>query len=96
MTARTVTFNSLPIWIQEWGLPFKLINKEIGWDIEKGLGQVIEVNSKVFKSDQALFIKVHVELPLDKPICQGALVANLEGDRVCIGFKYECMAGLCN
>ena len=51
MTVRTVTFNSLLIWIQVWGLPFKLINKEVGWDIEKGLGQMIEVDSKVFKSD---------------------------------------------
>lgn len=94
--ARMATFNSLPIWIQVLGLPFNLINKEVGWDIEKGLGQVIEVDSKVFKSDQALFIQVHVELPLDKPIRRGALVANLKGDCVRIGFKYECMVGLYN
>jgi len=96
MTTRTVTFNPLPIWIQVWGLPFNLINKEVGWDIEKGLGQVIEVDSKVFKPDQALFIQVRVELLLDKPIRRGALVANLKGDQVRIGFKYECMVGLCN
>lgn len=96
MTTRMVTFNSLPIWVQVWGLPFNLINNEVGWEIEKGLGQVIEVDSKVFTLDQALFIRVRVELLLDKPIRQGALVANLEGDRVRIGFKYERMVGLCN
>ena len=35
-----------------------------------------------------------MELPLDKPLCQGGVVASLEGDKVCIGFKYECLVGL--
>nr|XP_023884581.1 uncharacterized protein LOC111996812 [Quercus suber] len=30
MTARTVTFTGLPIWVQIWGLPFDLINAEAG------------------------------------------------------------------
>ena len=36
-----------------------------------------------------------MELPLDKPLYQGGVVASLEGDKVCIGFKYERLIGLC-
>jgi len=30
MMARLVTFTGLPIWVQIWGLPFDLINAEVG------------------------------------------------------------------
>ena len=67
----------------------------MGRDIGSGLGEVLEVYLKAFSSDQACFIRVRVELPLDKPLYQGGVVASLEGDKVCIGFKYERLIGLC-
>ena len=36
-----------------------------------------------------------MELPLDKPLCRGGVVASPKGDNVCIGFKYEHLVGLC-
>ena len=95
MTARSVTFLVLPIWVQVWGLPFDLINEEVAWDISKGLGHVVEVDNKTFSSEQARFVGIHVEIPLHKPIRQGGYVLSLEGDRVRVGFKYERMVGLC-
>ena len=38
---------------------------------------------------------VRVELPLDKPLRRGGVVASPKGDKVCIGFKYERLVGLC-
>ena len=67
----------------------------MGRDIGSGLGEVLEVYLKAFLSDQACFIRVRVELPLDKPLYQGGVVASLEGDKVCISFKYERLIGLC-
>ena len=32
---------------------------------------------------------------LDKPLRGGRVVASPEGDKVCIGFKYERLVGLC-
>ena len=32
---------------------------------------------------------------LDKPLRGGGVVASPEGDKVCIGFKYERLVGLC-
>ena len=48
MIARLVTFTSMPMWVQVWGLPFDLIFEETGWDIEANLGQVVEINKKAF------------------------------------------------
>ena len=69
--------------------------KRWGRDIGNGLGEVLEVDLKAFLSDHARFIRVRVELPLDKPPCQGGVVISLEGDKVCIGFKCERLVGLC-
>ena len=89
MTANSVTFSTLPIWVQVWGLPFDLINEEAGWEIGKGLGHVYEVDNKTFQSDQACFIKSRVGISLEYPICRGGWVANPEGDQVQVGFKYK-------
>ncbi|XP_030970190.1 uncharacterized protein LOC115990504 [Quercus lobata] len=47
MTARMVTFNSIPLWVQV-GLPFDLISEEASKDISGGLGNVVEIDNKVF------------------------------------------------
>ena len=46
MTAFTVDFKYVPIWVQVWGLPFDLINEEVGKDINGGIGRVLEVDCK--------------------------------------------------
>ena len=46
MTAFTVDFKVVPIWVQVWGLPFDLINEEVGKDINGGIGRVLEVDCK--------------------------------------------------
>ena len=38
---------------------------------------------------------VEVELPLEKPLRRGGDVTSPEGDKVCIGFKYERLVWLC-
>ena len=88
MTANSVTFLAIPIWVQVWGLPFDLMNEEASWEIGKGLGHIVEVDKKTFLSDQARFIMIRVELPLEKPIRRGGWVTNPEGDQLPIGFKY--------
>ena len=67
----------------------------MGRDIGSGLGEVLEIDLKAFSSDQACFIRVRVELSLDKPLRRGGVVVSPEGDKDCIGFKYERLVGLC-
>ena len=56
MTVNSVCFNSIPMWVQVWGLPFDLLSEEVGRDIGNGLGKVVEVDLKAFSSDQARFL----------------------------------------
>ena len=56
MTAYTVEFQYVLIWVQVWGLPFDLINEEAGKDIGESIGKVIEVNYKAIAADQARFL----------------------------------------
>ena len=56
MTVNSVRFNSIPMWVQVWGLPFDLLSEEVGRDIGNGLGKVVEVDLKAFSSDQARFL----------------------------------------
>nr|POE73128.1 hypothetical protein CFP56_75079 [Quercus suber] len=57
MTAFSVKFLTVPICVQVWGLPFDLINKEAGRDIDQGIGRVIDVDSKAISSDKARFLR---------------------------------------
>ena len=81
MTARSVTFNDLPIWVQIWGLPFDLINAEVGLEIGNSLVQVVKVDCKALTKDQTCFLRVRVVAPLDKPICRGSPIVNPKGDK---------------
>ncbi|KAK9989666.1 hypothetical protein SO802_029905 [Lithocarpus litseifolius] len=78
-----------------WGLSFDLINEEAGLEIGKSLGKVVEVDCKAFASDQARFLRVRVEIPLDKSVHRGGPVVNPEGDQTLVAFKYERLCGLC-
>lgn len=91
---KSVTFLSLPLWVQVWGLPFNLLSEEVGRETGNGLGRVVKVDTKAFTSDQAYFIRVKVEIPLYKPIHQGGFVLNPEGDKIWTGYKYERLVGL--
>ena len=95
MIAASVTFQTLPIWIQIWGLPFDLLTEETGRDIGNGIGKVVEIDAMAFTTDQARFIRIRLEVPLDKPIRRGGVVLSLKGDKLRVDFKYERLTGLC-
>lgn len=77
------------------GFTFGPFTGDVGQDIGRGIGTVVEVDTTAFKSEQTSFIWIRVELPLDKPICLSGFVVNSEGDKVQVGFKYERLTGLC-
>ena len=95
LTARSVRFTSLPMWVQVYGLPFDLINEEVGLDIGRGIGRVVKVDCKALASDQARFLEIQVEIPLEKLIRRGGQVVSPKGDRVKVAYKYERLIGMC-
>ena len=95
MTPRSVKFTSVPMRVQVWGLPFDLINKDAGRDIGSGLGRVVDMDSKALMADQARFLRIRVEIPLNKPLSRGSPVISPKGDKALVAFKYERLVGLC-
>ena len=91
--AFSVNFQYVLIWVQVWGLLFDLINEEAGRDIGKAIGRVIEVDCKEITSDHARFLRIQVEMPIDKLIQRGAPVLSPEGDQVWVAFQYERLLG---
>ena len=53
------------------------------------------VDSKPFESDQARFLRIRINIPLNQPLWRGSPVTNPEGDRFVVAFKYERLVGLC-
>ena len=76
-------------------MPCDLINEEAGQDIGQGLGTFIDVDCKASKSNQARFLRVCVEIPLDKPLWRGGPVVSPEGDEVRVAFRYKRLVGWC-
>ena len=58
LTAKSVWFTSLPMWVQVYGLPFDLINEEAGLDIGQGIRRGVEVDCKALASDQARSLRI--------------------------------------
>ena len=95
MSARTVNFTHIPVWVQVWGLPFDLNTEGAGQDIGQGLGRVIEVDCKAIKVDQARFLRIWVEVPLDKPLRWGGPIVSPEDYKAKVAFRYEHIVGWC-
>lgn len=95
ITTRNITFPTISLWVQVWGLPFDLMNEEAEKEIGGGLEEVLQVDVKAFTSYQARFLSVRFNIPLDKPLRRGAPVVSSEGDRAWVAFKYKRIIGLC-
>lgn len=66
---------------------------ETSRDIGEWIRKVIEVDTTAFTLEQARFIRVRVEVPLEKPVQRRGIVSSPEGDKIRIGFKYEHLVG---
>ena len=71
------------------------MTEETTRDIRVELGAVIMVDSKPLESDQARFLRICINTPLNQPLWRGSSVINPEGDRFVVAFKYERLVGLC-
>nr|POF24993.1 hypothetical protein CFP56_45635 [Quercus suber] len=63
--------------------------------IQGELDVVIVVDTKALESDQARFLRIRVELPLNRPLHRGGPVVSPEGERSIVAFRYERLVGWC-
>ena len=88
LSLANLVFTHTPFWVQVWGLPFEHMTEEAGRDIGGKLGRVIEVDKRSWQADQAKFMRVRVDLPIEKPFRRGGYVTNMDGERCWVSFKY--------
>uniref|UniRef100_A0A7N2LZG8 DUF4283 domain-containing protein n=1 Tax=Quercus lobata TaxID=97700 RepID=A0A7N2LZG8_QUELO len=73
--------------VEIWDLPFENMTEEIGKDIGSKIGRVLEVDKRAMQVDQAKFLRMRVEVPIDKPLRRGRYVKNEEGGRYWVDFR---------
>ncbi|XP_058180206.1 uncharacterized protein At4g02000-like [Rhododendron vialii] len=96
MKANTVDFNEIDFWIQLWGLPFECITPEIGKEIGRRIGSILEVNKVTEKGDWGRYIRVRVRIPLNRPLRRGGNIVLGNGVKCWVDYKYERLPGLCH
>ena len=93
--ASNISFTYSLFWGQIWGLPFDMIIEKIGKEIGSNLGIFMAVDTRSWKLEQSKFMRIKVNLPLEKPLRRCGKVASLEGESFCIQFRYERLPVFC-
>ena len=71
------------------------MSEEVGEEIGSKLDRFIEVDRRSWQSDRAKFMRVHVELEIDKPLRRGAYIPSSDGEHLWLTFKYEKLPTVC-
>lgn len=95
LTTVNVVFIHSPFWVQLWGLPFELMSEEVGQDIKNSKGRFIEVDIRACQSNQAKFMHISVDLPIDKPLRRGGNIVSRDGEKFWVHFRYERLPTFC-
>ncbi|KAK7825369.1 hypothetical protein CFP56_033137 [Quercus suber] len=78
-----------------WGLPFENLSEEVGKDLGNSLGRYIETDKRSWFSEQAKFMRIRVDLPLNKPLRRGGNIVNLDGSKTWVIVKFERLPCFC-
>ena len=95
LTSTNISFTHSPFWFQIWGFYFEHMSQEVGEEIGSKLGRFIEVDRRLWQSDQAKFMRVRLNLEIDKPLRRGAYITSSDGERLWLTFKYERLPIVC-
>lgn len=71
------------------------MSEEVGRELNNKLGRYIESDKRSWLSKQAKFIRIHVDLPIDKPLRKGGNIVNAKGEKLWFSFKYERLPNFC-
>lgn len=95
LTAANIIFSHSPFWVQVWGVPFELMTEDTRRDIGNKMGNFIEMDRCSWQMEQAKFMRIRVELPIDKTLRRGGYLRNMEGEKTWVTFKYERLPTIC-
>lgn len=77
------------------GLPFESMFEEVGRDLGNRLGKYIESDKRSWLLEQAKFMRIRVDLPINKPLRRGGNIVNSDGEKYWVTFKYERLPSFC-
>jgi hypothetical protein len=95
MSAYSVNITQAQFWVQVWGLPFDLITPKVGTRIGNSMGRCVKVDHSSDQTEQARYIRIQVEIPLDKPLRRGGNFINPEGEKCWAEYRYERLPSFC-
>uniref|UniRef100_A0A7N2MYZ4 Uncharacterized protein n=1 Tax=Quercus lobata TaxID=97700 RepID=A0A7N2MYZ4_QUELO len=67
----------------------------VGKDLGNSLGHYLETNKRMWLTEQARFLRIRVDIPLNKPLRRGGNILNLDGEKTWVNFKYERLPSFC-
>lgn len=91
----SVTFSTMPIWIQIHGLPLSNLSSEVAMDLGASLGQVEPYSMAGEEQSGENNPRVRVHLDITKPLCRGRKVRLGKGKSGWLTFKYERLPNFC-
>ena len=68
---------------------------QVASEVGSSLGVVAEVERRQRQDDLNFFMRVRVALPITKPIRRGVYIADSDGERTWVRFKYERLPLFC-
>nr|POF06717.1 uncharacterized protein CFP56_47089 [Quercus suber] len=95
LSAANIVFSHSPFWVQVWGVPFELMSEDTAKDIGNKIGIFLEADKRSWQADQARYMRVRTELPLNKPLRRGGYLMGMEGAKLWVTFKYERLPTVC-
>ena len=76
LSIANISFTHSPLWIQVWGLLFESMTEKVGEDLGSKLGKYINSDRRSWLSEQAKFMLIRVDIPIDKPLRRGGNIVN--------------------
>lgn len=96
MTASNFKLESASLWVQIWGVPFDMVSSQIVTKVGSRLGVVEDLERHKRQDMQNYFMRVRIALPISKPLRRGGFIADLDGVRTWVKFKYERLPIFCH
>ncbi|KAF7815550.1 cysteine desulfurase mitochondrial-like [Senna tora] len=88
-------FESVRLWVQLWGLPPHCRTEAMAHKIGEVIGNVVDYGIFISQSDHKRFLKVQVDMPVDRPILDEVKASSRTDGDVWVELKYERLAQFC-
>ncbi|KAM0844876.1 hypothetical protein ACQ4PT_056797 [Festuca glaucescens] len=92
----TVTFTSVPIWVQLKDIPFYLLSKELARDLGKKIGSLITIDNNARGDIFDKILRARVRIDIDQPLMRWTpILDGVTNEEVIVSIFYERLPSFC-